>query len=291
MVKMYPYENKIFNEDYLDFAKQIQTESIDLILEDPPYGVDFKTELYNDSQDYVESNIDEWFKEKQRMLKPHHHIYLFVPTLLIDLWVEKTKKYFTFNNLISTRVYGNGVYAGLNNFQFDTQLLIYASKGKAQNFNIVNYQKTSDTWLTDKRNSNPKEYSYNYASFFKMISSINIENEVLFNLLDKLFNQDFTLPSSNFVEPRSNIKANADIKRRHSNEKNPLFLKILIMLSTYPQELVMDGYAGSGSTAKACQLCNRKYVVNDKNTELYNAMLERLEGKYKNGIITNKIIY
>ena len=50
--KRYP-DGAVFNGDCLPLMKQVQPESIDLILTDPPYGVNFKNEFYDDSKESV----------------------------------------------------------------------------------------------------------------------------------------------------------------------------------------------------------------------------------------------
>ena len=61
--------NKVINGDYLEVMKDIPDKSIDLVLTDPPYNVDFKYEKYNDKRfDYKEWCKD-WFGEIQRISK------------------------------------------------------------------------------------------------------------------------------------------------------------------------------------------------------------------------------
>jgi len=72
----------IYNEDCLDTMKRIPDDSIDLILTDPPYGMDYLSSRRKDKFDKIENDISlEWVKpfleESYRVLKDNSHIYLF----------------------------------------------------------------------------------------------------------------------------------------------------------------------------------------------------------------------
>jgi len=77
MVKNY----KIYEGDAFEKVKEIEDNSIDLIITDPPYWVNFKNSWYNDSKEYIFSKLDILFKEFKRILKNWCHIYVFIPNL------------------------------------------------------------------------------------------------------------------------------------------------------------------------------------------------------------------
>jgi len=82
--------------------QNIEDNSIDLIIIDPPYGVNFAgNKKYNDSKEYVFNNYENWLMEMYRVLKEKSHIYIFIPTLEADKWIKKVKEIFTFNNLLA----------------------------------------------------------------------------------------------------------------------------------------------------------------------------------------------
>lgn len=68
----------LYNNDCLAIMKKQESDSIDLILADPPYGVDFKNDVYNDSADYIEQLIPVWYKEMYRILKDDCYVILYV---------------------------------------------------------------------------------------------------------------------------------------------------------------------------------------------------------------------
>lgn len=242
-------EIKLYHDDCLNVLKQFDDDSVDLILTDVPYGVDFKNDFFDDSKEYVFTHYEQWISEMHRVLKEGSHCYIFIPTLEVDKWVYMTKKYFTFKNIITTRTYTTGNYLK-NNFSYNSQFIIYCSKGNAKELNKVDGITTSQSWLKDKRNKNPKPYTYNYPSF---------------------------MPDNFF----SNVKGNCK-NAVHPNQKNVDFQKFLIELSTNENDTVLDPFMGSGSCGEASVLCNRNFIGIEQDEEYYNYVLTHLNEVNKN---------
>jgi site-specific DNA-methyltransferase (adenine-specific) len=230
--------NKIHNCDCLDLIKKLNNNSIDLIITDPPYGVNFnKNTLYNDSKDYVFGNIDNWIDGMYNVLKENSHIYIFVPTLEIDRWVFAIKKKFIFNNILTFPTYTTNRYLK-SNYNFISQFVIFASKGKSKELNKIDWIKTSKDWLKDKRNHNPKEYTYAYPNFFNNI--------------------------------RANTKNNKHKKTIHPNSKNIELCEKLILISSEKNDIVLDIFSGSGNILQAAKNMERQYIGCENNKEIFN---------------------
>ena len=235
---------KIENNDCLIEMNKLNDNSIDLILTDVPYWVDFKWN-YDDTKEYVFSNHIKWLSEMYRVLKEWNHCYIFIPTLEIDKWVSWAKYvWFNLKNILTTRTYTTNRYIS-NNFKFDNQFILYLSKWKAKRLNQVNWIKTSESWLNDKRNKNPHEYTYSYPSFIR----------------EYFWNQ----------------KPNKKTKNIHWNEKNVEFCKTLILLSSNPWDIVLDPFLWSWTTGISCiQLWDRDFIWYEKNKDNYNLSLRRI---------------
>jgi DNA modification methylase len=237
--------------------KLFPDNSIDLIITDPPYGVNFEDEYYDDSAATVFDNYKDWLAEMSRILVEHSHIYIFVPTLQIDKWIYEVRNFFNFNNIISLQVYQTNRASSIkNNFTFDLQLVIFASKGKARQFNKVNWIPTSSSWLRDKRNPDPQPYTHLYPSF--------INSKII----------------------RANTKPNEKIKRLHQNEKNPNLIKYWIEMSSETNDIVLDPFCGSGSIGEAAWMSNRRFILIEKNEEYFKRAEERMKKLMKQKKIT-----
>lgn len=238
-------KNGIYNDDCLKLFPELEDKSIDLILTDVPYGVDFaKGKKYDDSKEYVFSNHIKWLSEMYRVLKDGNHCYIFIPTLEADKWISGVKEvWFRLYNLLATRAYTNSTYLN-NNFKFDNQLVIYCAKWTAKKLNKVDWIPTSESWLKDKRNKNPKPYTYSYPSFLNMFS---------------------------------NRKANAHLKNTHWNEKSIDFCSHLIDLSSNPWDIVLDPFSWSGTTLISAKQLWRNYIGFEKEEEFYANIQEQLK--------------
>ena len=116
---------ELYNGDSSIEMKNIQSESIDCVLTDPPYGVEYKVEFCNDSWEYVESQMPVWYQEWHRVLKPESYLYLFVGVKTLHKWVDSgIKAGFTFKNILATRSFNNGSPTPKNSFGFQFQPII-----------------------------------------------------------------------------------------------------------------------------------------------------------------------
>jgi site-specific DNA-methyltransferase (adenine-specific) len=220
----------------------IDDQSIDLIITDPPYGVGF-SKGFDDSLSHVTSHIAAWFQAMSRILKDGSHIYIFIPTVEVGLWVTEANKYFTLKNILSARTYTSGTYLK-DNYYFNNQLVLFLHKGKGKKFKEYDIIPTSEAWFKDKRNKNPKPYTYAYPAF----------------LPDKLY---------------ANTRGSK--KKRHPAEKNPELIKFFIGVSSNPGDVVLDPFMGGGSTGIACAALNREFIGIELNPKYYNMATQRIK--------------
>jgi len=238
--------NKIYSGDCLELIKNINDESIDCIITDPPFGCNASMKgNYNDDEDYIKSKIPLWLKSMYRVLKPNGHIYLYVPTKYIDNWLPLFKQIFKFNNIIVCINMKKGIKYP-NMFNNNYQMIIYGSKERAKNFNKVNWIKTSDSWFNDKRNENPQRYRYEYPAY---------------------------------IPPH--IKSTVERSVGHPDEKNTILIKNLIKISTNEKDLILDLFAGSGSVLISAKELNRKFIGFEINKKYIDITNKRLNSSHK----------
>ena len=237
---------KLYQGDCSFFIKSFNDNSIDLIITDPPYGVNFKNNFYDDSFDNIISNMPNWYSQWYRILKENSYLYLFVGVKTIHYWImEGIKEGFNYKNILATRSFNNGSITPKNSFGFQFQPILVFSKGAGKKYNEIDFFKTSELWLKDKRNKNPKPYTYQYPNF--------ISSNVCFS-----------------TEKRS-------VKNLHPNEKNIKLLKFLIEISTQSCDIVLDPFMGSGTTGVACKNSNRNFIGIELDENYFNIAKERIE--------------
>ncbi len=62
----------------------------------------------------------------------------------------------------------------------------------------------------------------------------------------------------------------------HDAQKPVKLLETLITLVTIPGQVVLDPFAGSGSTAIAAHNLGRKYIMIEKDKDIYSTMMKRI---------------
>lgn len=103
-LKACPFE--IQQGDCLELLKNIPDNSVDLIIADPPYGINFtkgyksgnKKLVYGDDGFSVMVFMDDILKEYKRILKPDSAIYIFTRFDVLPYWWLKIKRYFIVKN-------------------------------------------------------------------------------------------------------------------------------------------------------------------------------------------------
>ena len=101
--------NKIYNEDCLEGMKRIPDGSVDLIVTDPPYLMNYKTgrrkdktHRFNDVilNDDNEQLITDYVKECYRIMKDDTAMYLFCSSNKVDFFKSELEKKFSIKNMI-----------------------------------------------------------------------------------------------------------------------------------------------------------------------------------------------
>ncbi|MCF1585221.1 site-specific DNA-methyltransferase [Tetragenococcus koreensis] len=101
--------NKIYNEDCLEGMKRIPDKSIDLIVTDPPYLVNYKTGHRKDKthrfnkvilNDDNEQLIIDYINECYRILKNNSAMYMFCSSDKVDFFKQQLENKFKIKNMI-----------------------------------------------------------------------------------------------------------------------------------------------------------------------------------------------
>ena len=87
------------------------------------------------------------------------------------------------------------------------------------------------------------------------------------------YNDGYELKSKWYISPKN--KEDRD-NYNHPTIKPLELVKRHILHSTQENDLVLDCFAGSGTTLKACQETNRRYIGFEINEEYYKIAKDRL---------------
>lgn len=147
---------KLINDDCLKIMKTLPDESIDLIVTDPPYLMNYKTNRRKQKDhdfckpikgDNDEQLIKDFIKESYRVLKNNTAFYMFCSSNKIDFFKSETEKAgFKVKNII-VWIKNNWTAGDLQaSFGKQYEFIILANKGRAK----FNGKRISDVWEFDR---------------------------------------------------------------------------------------------------------------------------------------------
>lgn len=194
--------NRIICGDALDLIKNLPNESIDLILTDPPYGIE-KQGIKNSKDLQIFYKI---LPECYRVLKKDSFFITFFSTKLLP---EIFKK---------------------NPFSYYWQFVLNCPLGSVRS--PIGFSKYMSCFIFKK--GNPKVVRWNKDIF----------NDTPSKMVE---------PDEGFIN--------------HPSPKPKRFIIELLKMFSNEEDIVLDTFIGSGSTAVACNLINRKYIGFEINKE------------------------
>lgn len=245
--------NKIYNSDSLLEMKKIVSDSINLILTDPPYGIDYQSNWGRDGEKLKkiknDDNLEEWFQdfsnESYRILKDNSAFYCFTRYDVYPYMYNcLIKSGFKIKNLMVVQKGQKGGNGDLQaQYSNDCELIIYASKGRAK-FNKTQLAKTDG-----------RKGSAEYRT--------------------RLPNVWFDTDYNKYPKSTVNVSNQKEILT-HPTEKNVELLKWIIQIHSKEGDVVLDPFAGMGSTLIASKELNRNYIGYEIDSVYFEAVKSKL---------------
>ena len=231
---------KIIEGDAIKCLRQIESDSIDLIIADPPYNLGKDYGNNNDQKsfdDYIEfSKI--WIKESHRILKNSGTIYVFMGVRFISyLFAILEKEYgFVFNSWITWH-YTQGL-------------------GRTKGFSPRH-----DDILMFTKTENYKYFLDNIRIPQKYYRSIN--------------NMRGANPGD--VWMFSHVHYCNSNRQEHPTQKPEGIIERMVLASSEEKDIIVDPFSGSGTTLRVCQQLNRSCIGIELNPEYVQLTKSRLE--------------
>ena len=246
--------NKIYNDDCLEGMKKIEDNSVDLIITDPPYEHvkgGMKSKKYNVGT----WKSDSYMNEKMSDFKKED-IFNF-----LDVSITKMKK--------------------VNMYIFCSKLQLahyfdYLNKNKKLKYDLLVWDKSSDDG----------KYSMKSSKFFTQDIEYIIRIYESGVSLNKVWNEERTKSDSRYYMKRQKFK---QPKGKHGTMKPVKLIERFIELSSNENDIVLDPFMGSGTTAIACLNTNRNYIgfeLDKKYCELANNRIKEFISEKEE--LTNK---
>ncbi len=254
----------IFNYDCVQFLKDIKNNTVDTVFADPPYNIKKAAwDNLGNIEEYVSWSLN-WIKEAARILKDNGTLYICGFTeILADLKRPALEFFYKCKWLIW--YYDNKANLS-NDWGRSHESILCLRKSKDFTFNIdpIRIPYNRHTIMYPDRKQNGKNSQYGGENSNKIWK-----------------------PNPNGAKPKDVINIpttcnGMEEKTKHPTQKPESLLRRLLLASTNENELIVDPFSGSGTTAVVATELKRLFLVND-NCSDYNDMANYrlLNLKYK----------
>ena len=245
-------KNKIINGDSLNELKKIPDESFDLIFSDPPYNLQLRNQLIRPDRSKVDAVNDKWDKfENFKVYDDFTMNWLSECRRILkkngSIWVIGS-----YHNIfrVGTKIQDLGFWI-LND-------VIWNKNNPMPNFRGTRFTNAHETLIWASKDKNSK-YTFNYQSL-------------------KCLNDDLQMRSTwNLPICNGNERLKEKGKKVHSTQKPESLLHRILLASTNKNDLILDPFLGSGTTAVVAKKLGRIFYGIEKDKKYFKAANKRLK--------------
>ena len=252
------YTNKILQGDCLELFKNIPDNSVDVTFADPPFNLKKNYTSYGDSLEFQEylDWCEKWISEMVRVTKPTGSIFLHNIPKWLTYYATYLNKFANFKHWIS----------------WDAPTAPMGKSLQPSHYGILFYTKEAKgAKIYELRHPHKRDRKQGYL------------------LKDYGGKKDKLHPFGPLV---SDVWTDIHrIKHNTKRDPHPCQLPIhlmdrLILMTTDENDIILDPFSGTGTTAIAAKRLGRKYIgfeLDKKYVEISQQKLERTEPNYKLG--------
>ena len=229
--------NKIICGDAFEILEKLPEQAFDLLFADPPYNLtkNFGSNSFRQtSLDEYEIWLDSWLAQTVKLLKPTASIYICGDWRSASAIQRVGLKYFELQNRITwEREKGRGA---LKNWKNAAEDIWFFTVSDDYVFNAKAVKIKRKVLAPYKENGKPKDWTESNDGNFRLTSPSNLWT-------------DLTVPFWSMPENTT-----------HPTQKPEKLLAKIILASTNENDLILDPFAGSGTTAVTAKKLNRAFV-------------------------------
>jgi site-specific DNA-methyltransferase (adenine-specific) len=270
---------KLIKGDCSETLTKLKDESIDLIVTDPPYGINYQSGMRKDKFDKILGDgktyidlIHNALEQSQRLLKEGGHVYVFCSWHNIDLFKQEFEKYFELKNILIWKKKGGFIGDLETQYGVDYEFILFGYKkwdylGAELNqdsfSNLKLYSKDLQEYIGLSLKEINKKLNHRRAEHFFYHSSTQygLCTEKTYNELIEVFKID----SFDKFREYSSLK----------NEYEELNQYYLGLNAEYDKRKPLNGKRISG-VIETSKVSNAKYIhPTQKPTEILNILIEK----------------
>ena len=237
--------NEVYNGNCLDVMKEIEDESVEVILTDLPYGT---TAAAWDSV----IPFEPMWEQYNRILKPHGAIVLFSSGKFTPQLIMSNLNCYKYSWVWNKSLLSGFLNAKYRPMQRTEDVCVFSRK-KGERINYYPIMEQRDKPVKIK-------YASGKCSLYKH-AHIECAPEYTHKYPTNVLN--FNLSQNNRINP---------------TQKPIELLEYLIKTYSKEGDLILDSCSGSGSTCLAAKNINRNYIGIELNKVYYEASLKYIEG-------------
>jgi len=251
--------NKVYLGDSLKMIDKIESETVDLIVCDGPYGV---TSNEWDKVSDIQTFNFELIKKFSRILKPGGALYLFGKEDCLDF--IDYRPYLSLNRKIIW-YQPSRLAQGRLNYTNNYDIIAYFSKGKAKTFNLNDIRVPQLVELEHRKRCE------------------NVPSVVNGQYGKTKFNEDGKNPGNVWGDIKQlTYKSKELINRELLNtiQKPEKLIERIVKASSNEGDLVFDPFSGVGTTFAVCKNLNRDFIgfeINSEYIEITNERIKKLD--------------
>ena len=263
------FKNKIINGDCLVELKKIPDRTFDLVFADPPYNLQLKNKLTRPDNSEVNAVDDKW--DQFESFKKYDEFTI--------SWLKECKRILKKNGALWVIGSYHNIFrlgATIQNLGFwILNDVIWNKNNPMPNFRGTRFTNAHETLIWASKNQKSK-YTFNYQS----LKCLNDDLQMRSN---------WNLPICSGGE---RLKKNG--KKVHSPQKPEALLHRIILSTTNKDDVILDPFLGTGTTAVVAKKLGRKYFGIEKDKKYFKAANERInkakviEESYLDSLENNK---
>ena len=264
-----PPPNRLIEGDCLQALPLIPAGSVDLIFADPPYNLQLRTPDLRRPNNTVVDGVDDhwdqfgsfedydrfterWLRECRRVLKPTG-----------SMWVIGS-----YHNIFRVgRLLQDVGYWILND-------VVWVKANPMPHFRGVRFTNAHETLIWAKKSEGARKITFNYRALKELNGGKQMRS-------DWALSADTTDDGDQPIEDwRLPICAgaerlrDADGKKLHSTQKPEALLERVVLATSKPGDVVLDPFAGTGTTGAVAQRLERKWIMIEREPA-YRALIEQ----------------
>ena len=234
----------LFNKDCLEVLRNLEDNSIDLVLTDPPYFIGYDggkgwDSQWNTEEDYLRWCM-EWSRECERVLKDNR--------MMVVFGTLKTNTFIHYKLMVE----------GELPLTHQNEIIWSYNWGGRSKKNFARKQEYAWCW------SKGDTFLFN-ADDVRVPRKVSIGE----------YKHDGTIPTC--VWEKNNHTTSKEYCGWHPTQKPLMILERIIKAYTNPGDTVLDCFSGSGSTMISASQCGRQFIGAELSEEYYNKSLTRYD--------------